>query len=1028
MDFRALPAIPSLSLPTPGTVGRLAVQSNRLYFDNGTAWVDITLPNSPLSGTDLGSATAAFREIFLYGSGTYGSHSIKFTGAPTGNRVLTLPDLTDTLVSRTSTDTLTNKTLTSPSINGGTHVAITDFGVRSTGTGAFDLKFINTENLTANRNLTISLGDASRTLTLSGNATISGTNTGDQTITLTGNVTGSGTGSFSTTIANNVVTNGMLSTIATGTFKGRVTASTGNVEDLTGTQATTLLDLFTSTLKGLVPGSGGGTANFLRADGTWAVPSGTGANTALSNLASVSINTALLAQTGVDLGSTANAFRDLYLYAGGTYGTHSLRLTGTPTGNRVITIPDATATLAAINLAQTWTSNQTYGSDILRATSPRITTSLFDTNGNTWISQVATGSAVNFIQVANGSTGNAAVITATGESNATLRLASSGTGIINIPGALVINATGISSNYPLQLGGSSKGGAYFGINTGSGAANDILNYAAVSNSITGSIYGFSYTATASTGFNNLFANGDSTNSTAHSTLKLQTNGASAGDPYFQCTVSGVTDWVFGLDNSVSGDPFVFSKSSTLGTTDIIRLDTTGLNLVSGAFLINGTSVLNSTTLGSGITASSLTSFGTSPTIVTPTISGAISFPDGVRQTFNPDGTTPGLNVGSHTADPSTPSNGDIWYDSTNNLLRARINGANVSLGSGGSGIGDPGANGIVVRTALNTTTARTLTGTTNRITITNGDGVSGNPTFDVGSLVVLTNQANTWSTGAQDFGSATSLKVPTSAGVNPTANGLIAYDSTANTWKVGVNGSTKTILFTDGTLPIATGISGLGTGIATFLATPSSANLITAITDETGSGSLVFGTSPTITTPTISGAISFPDNTRQTFNPGATNAGLNVGSDASDPSSPSNGDLWYNSTSNELKARINGANVALGAGGGGGGGITWSEVTGTTQALSADNGYIANNAAEVVFTLPASCAIGKIIRVAGKGAGGWQINQNSGQTIYFSDLATTTGTSGNISSTHRRDAVELVCITANTEFQVISSIGNITIV
>jgi hypothetical protein len=52
-------------------------------------------------------------------------------------------------------------------------------------------------------------------------------------------------------------------------------------------------------------------------------------------------------------------------------------------------------------------------------------------------------------------------------------------------------------------------------------------------------------------------------------------------------------------------------------------------------------------------------------------------------------------------------------------------------------------------------------------------------------------------------------------------------------------------------LPVETGISGLGTGVATFLATPSSANLISAITDETGTGSLVFGTSPTIATPTL---------------------------------------------------------------------------------------------------------------------------------------------------------------------------------
>ena len=61
-------------------------------------------------------------------------------------------------------------------------------------------------------------------------------------------------------------------------------------------------------------------------------------------------------------------------------------------------------------------------------------------------------------------------------------------------------------------------------------------------------------------------------------------------------------------------------------------------------------------------------------------------------------------------------------------------------------------------------------------------------------------------------------------------------------------------------LPISTGVSGLGTGVATFLATPSSANLASAVTDETGSGALVFATTPTLTSvketrtaPTISG-------------------------------------------------------------------------------------------------------------------------------------------------------------------------------
>jgi hypothetical protein len=52
-------------------------------------------------------------------------------------------------------------------------------------------------------------------------------------------------------------------------------------------------------------------------------------------------------------------------------------------------------------------------------------------------------------------------------------------------------------------------------------------------------------------------------------------------------------------------------------------------------------------------------------------------------------------------------------------------------------------------------------------------------------------------------------------------------------------------------LPVTTGISGLGANVGTFLATPSSANLASAVTDETGSGKLVFDTSPTLVTPTL---------------------------------------------------------------------------------------------------------------------------------------------------------------------------------
>jgi hypothetical protein len=101
---------------------------------------------------------------------------------------------------------------------------------------------------------------------------LTGTNSGDQTITLTSDVTGSGTGSFATTISANAVTNAKLAQMPANTIKGNNTGGTANALDLTQAQVTAMLNLFTTSLQGLTPASGGGTTNFLRADGTWAAP------------------------------------------------------------------------------------------------------------------------------------------------------------------------------------------------------------------------------------------------------------------------------------------------------------------------------------------------------------------------------------------------------------------------------------------------------------------------------------------------------------------------------------------------------------------------------------------------------------------------------------------------------------------------------------------------------------------------------------------------------------------------------------
>lgn len=114
--------------------------------------------------------------------------------------------------------------------------------------------------------------------------------------------------------------------------------------------------------------------------------------------------------------------------------------------------------------------------------------------------------------------------------------------------------------------------------------------------------------------------------------------------------------------------------------------------------------------------------------------------------------------------------------------------------------------------------------------------------------------------------------------------------------------------------------------------------------------------------------------------------------------------------------------------GGGGTGLTWSEVTGTSQALAVLNGYILNNAGLVTATLPATAAVGEVIAIVGKGTGGWKIAQNASQTIHLNSSDTTTGVGGSLASTVRYNAVEVVCTTANTDFVVRSSMGNITVV
>jgi hypothetical protein len=156
-----------------------------------------------------------------------------------------------------------------------------------------------------------------------------------------------------------------------------------------------------------------GTTGTVTTDGTsWYVfvaPSstgGSGANTALSNLAAVAINTSLLTGAGsIDIGSTANPFRNAFLYGGSTYGTDYIELTGTPTSTRTLTLPDATDTVVARATTDTLTNKSIAGSEINSGTVANTNGGTGqNTSASTGVAQVAAGAWSVSTAIANATT------------------------------------------------------------------------------------------------------------------------------------------------------------------------------------------------------------------------------------------------------------------------------------------------------------------------------------------------------------------------------------------------------------------------------------------------------------------------------------------------------------------------------------------------------------------------------------------------------------------------------------------------
>ena len=179
---------------------------------------------------------------------------------------------------------------------------------------------------------------------------------------------------------------------------------------------------------------------------------------------------------------------------------------------------------------------------------------------------------------------------------------------------------------------------------------------------------------------------------------------------------------------------------------------------------------------------------TTPTINTPTFGGSSpTLADGITWTFNPNGTSSGLNVGSQAGALGSPNNGDVYYDSTANKFKCRENGVTVDCISTGAGTGDvtdvvAGA-GIAVATPGGPAPTVSLDMSTfvNNITVWDGANASRTMTINLsGTDPVWTYSSSTanLSTGTLQVGGS---DVATAASTMTFTNKTVDCEGTGNT-------------------------------------------------------------------------------------------------------------------------------------------------------------------------------------------------------------------------------------------------------
>lgn len=247
-------------------------------------------------------------------------------------------------------------------------------------------------------------------------------------------------------------------------------------------------------------------------------------------------------------------------------------------------------------------------------------------------------------------------------------------------------------------------------------------------------------------------------------------------------------------------------------------------------------------------------------------------------------------------------------------------GAGVGQLIAGTGVSLSPASGLGIVT-INATGA---TGTVTSVSVTTANGVSGavatatttpTITLTLGAITPTSVAAVGTVTGSNLSGTNTGDQTITLTG-DVTGSGTGSFAATIAALAVTnakiANATIDLTTKVTGILPAAnggTGISSLGAGIATWLGTPSSANLATAVTDETGTGLLVFNTSPTLVTPLLGTPTSgvMTNVTGLPLTTGVTGV-LPIANGGNNISTYATGDILYASAANVLSKLTIGTN------------------------------------------------------------------------------------------------------------------------